>query len=274
MYRAAGRHVVGREVTDAGDVLAFGYSARMLPSRLLSDPLPDGLPSPGSGRFRWLRDLRAALAADMTAPRLSAQDLVDRSVRRGAVQAVVREAYEVTIAEQDGAHRKLAEFTDAWRARLAFMLEQDSIELVGWSVITTADLDTSLAWSLFEAVGHARRYAVEHARPARSRRARWMDTQAQVFEFAIVSEDHTLGEVRYGICPPCATGLLYKISFGADFRFCGLGRLALDQLEARHPGLTWYTTGQSGYARGFYDRYRERSDSPWTSRQHPCHHFG
>ena len=261
-------------MTDASDVLALGYSARMLPSRLLSDPLPDRLPSPGSGRFQWLRDLRAALVSDMTAPRLSAQEFVDRGVRGGRVQAVVREAYEATIAEQDGAHRKLAEFTDAWRARLASMLEQDSIELTGWSVITTADLDTSLAWSLFEAVGRARRYAVEHARPTHSRRAKWMDTQAQVFEFAIVSEDHTLGEVRYGICPPCATGLLYKISFGADFRFCGLGRLALDQFEARHPGLTWYTTGQSENARGFYDRYRERSDSPWTSRQHPCRHFG
>jgi len=245
----------------------------MLPSRLLWDPLPDRLPSPGSGRFGWLRDLRAALIADMTAPRLSKQELVDRSVRRGAVQAVVREAYEVTIAEQDGAHRKLAEFTDAWRARLASMLEQDSIELAGWSVITTADLDTGLAWSLFEAADHARRYAVEHARPARSRRANWMDTPAQLFKFAIVSDGHTLGEVRYGICPPCGTGLLYKISFNADFRFCGLGRLALDQLEVRHPGLTWYTTGQSENARGFYDRYRQHSDSPWTSRQHPCRHF-
>lgn len=245
----------------------------MLPSRLLSDPLPDRLPSPGSGRFRWLRDLRAAMAADMTAPRLSAQELVDRSVRRGAVQAVVREAYEVTIAEQDGAHRKLAEFTDAWRARLASMLEQDSIELAGWSAITTADLDTSLASRLLEAADHAQRYAVEHARPARSRRASWMDTQAQLFEFAIVSDGHTLGEVRYGICPPCGAGLLYKITFNADFRFCGLGRLALDQLEARHPGLTWYTTGQSENARGFYDCYRQHSDSPWISRQHPCRHF-
>jgi hypothetical protein len=83
-------------------------------------PLPDPLPSPGSGRFRWLRDLRTSLAANVTAPRLSVEELVDRRVCRGAVQALVREAYEVTVAEQD------------------------SIEMPGWSVITTADLDTSL----------------------------------------------------------------------------------------------------------------------------------
>jgi hypothetical protein len=138
----------------------------MLPSRLLRDPLPDPLPSSGSGRFRWLRDLRASLAASMTAPPLSAEGLVDRRVRRGAMQALVREAYDATVAEQDDAHRKPAEFVEAW-----------------------------------------------------------------------------------------------------------LGRRALDQLEGRHPDLIWYTTGQFKDAPGFYDRYRQHSDSPWTDRQHPCPHF-
>jgi len=168
------------------------------------------------------------------------------------VQAVVREAYEVTVAEQDSVHRKPAEFAEAWRARLAFLLEQDSVELPGWSVITAADLDTSLAWRLYEAASYARRHAVERAKPTRSQRAQLAGTQAQVFEFEVVSEGETLGEVRYGICPPCGAGLLYKISFDPDFQFCGLGRLALGQLEARHPGLTWYTTGQFKDARGFF----------------------
>jgi hypothetical protein len=111
----------------------------MLPSRLLSDPLPDPLPAPGSGRFGRLR---ARLAAGMTAPPLPAAELVDRRVRRGAVQALVREPYEATVAEQDGAHRKPAEFAEAWRAHLAHLLGQDSVDLPGWSLITIADLDT------------------------------------------------------------------------------------------------------------------------------------
>ncbi len=245
----------------------------MLPSRLLWDPLPDPLPSPGSGRFRWLRDLRASLAADMTAPQLSAEELVDRRVRRGAVQALVREAYQATIAEQDHAHRKPEKFAEAWRAHLASLLEQDSIELPGWSVTTTAGLYTSFAWRLFEAASYARQHAIEHAKPTRSKRAQLTGTQTHVFDFAIVSEGETLGEVRYGICLPCGAGLLYKISFDPDFQFCGLGRLALDQLEARHPGLAWYTTSQFKDARGFYDRYRQHSDSPWAARQRPCPHF-
>jgi hypothetical protein len=242
----------------------------MLPSSLLENPLPDPLPSPGSGRFRRLR---ALLAATKGEPRMPVEELVDRRVRRGSVQALVREAYQATVAEQDSAHRKPAEFAEAWRVHLARLLDQESVDLPGWSVITTADLDTSLAWRLYEAASYARRHAIEHAKPTRSQCARWIGTQAQVFEFAIVSEDETLGDVRYGICPPCSTGLLYKISFDPDFQFCGLGRLALGQLETRHPGLTWYTTGQFKHARGFYDRYRQDSDSPWTDKQHLCPHF-
>ena len=49
MHRPAERHVAGREMTDASDVLAFGYSARMLPSRLLSDPLQTGCRPPDRG---------------------------------------------------------------------------------------------------------------------------------------------------------------------------------------------------------------------------------
>ncbi|MGI8336697.1 hypothetical protein ACRYCC_42705 [Actinomadura scrupuli] len=59
-----------------------------------------------------------------------------------------------------------------------------------------------------------------------------------------VTLSFTGSEVKYGICPSCHIGLLYKIGFPADWQFSGLGRLALDQLEARHPGLTWYTTAQ------------------------------
>jgi hypothetical protein len=40
---------------------------------------------------------------------------------------------------------------------------------------------------------------------------------------------------RHGICQPCRTGLLYKISIGAELHFSRLSRQALGQLEARYP---------------------------------------
>jgi hypothetical protein len=67
--------------------------------------------------------------------------------------------------------------------------------------------------------------------------------------------------------------MLYKIEFAPDWQACGFGRLALSRLEARHPDLTWCTTGQFSDAKGFYDRYRQGSTSPWTDDQSPCPHF-
>ncbi len=61
---------------------------------------------------------------------------------------------------------------------------------------------------------------------------------------------------------PVRRGLAAKISFDPDWPFCGLGRLTLNEIEARHPNLTWYTTAQSKDARGFYERYRQNSSSP------------
>jgi hypothetical protein len=77
----------------------------------------------------------------------------------------------------------------------------------------------------------------------------------------------------HGVCEECRVGLLYKIEFPPDWQFCGFGRLALNALEARHPTLTWYTTGQYAWSQGFYDRYRQTSSSPWTVCQDPCPHF-
>ncbi|TDC55631.1 hypothetical protein E1281_11640 [Actinomadura sp. KC345] len=74
--------------------------------------------------------------------------------------------------------------------------------------------------------------------------------RSPVFEFAIVGDGIELGNVKYGTCDICCVGLLYKIGFPDDWQFCGLGRLALGQLEARHPDLIWYTTAQGRHARG------------------------
>jgi hypothetical protein len=75
----------------------------MLLVRLLWDPLPDTLPALGRRRFPGLRDLVAAMTAN-TAP-MSEQERVNRRVLRGAIQALVRETYLATAAEQDSEHR-------------------------------------------------------------------------------------------------------------------------------------------------------------------------
>jgi hypothetical protein len=245
-------------------------AVRLQLTQLLWDPVPDPLPPAGRG---WLRSLTKTLATELALSRLSAQELVERRVRRGTVQALVRETFQRAVAEQDSEHRPPAAFTQAWRDHLAGLLGQASIDLDGHGQVEIADLDTVLAWSLFEAASRARQNSVEQARPGRSRRVQWGDLLVQTFEFAIASGGATLGQVRYGICPPCHAGLLYKISIDPEFQFCGLGRQSLSQLETRHPDLTWYTTGQFRHARGFYDRYRQHSPSPWTSQQHPCPHF-
>ena len=246
------------------------YSPRMLPSQLLWDPLPDQLPPVGR---RWLPRFRAAarMVADSRAP---AQQLVESRVRRGRSQALVRAAYLATVAEQDEAHRRPVEFADAWRAHLQSLLDPGGCELSGWGSFTIADLDIDLVWALLKAASRARNDALEHATITRSRPAQVGNQQARTFDLAITSEGHTLGEVRYSVCEPCRAGLLHKISIDMDWHFCGLGRRALRQLEARHPDVAWYTTGQYKHARGFYDRYRQDSNSPWSVAQRPCPHLG
>jgi hypothetical protein len=242
---------------------------------LLWDPLPDPLPVPEPRRLRRLRHLLATAAAEAATSALSEQERTDRRVRRGCVQALVREAYQRTLAEQDTARRRPAAFAQAWKTHLASLLDQASVDLPGWSEVTIADVDVELAWTLYAVASHARQHAVEHASATPSKRVRLGWRQTSTFEFAIVGDgaSASLGEVTYGICPPCRIGLLYKIEFSPDWQSCGLGTLALSQLETRHPDLTWHTTGQFNHARAFYNRYREGSASPWTMEQHLCPHF-
>jgi hypothetical protein len=251
-----------------------GYGAPML-TRLLWDPLPDSLPVVPR-RFPRLRRLAAQVATAVATARLSAQERVDRRVRRGAVQALVREAYLATVAEQDAEHRDPDAFAQVWRVRLASLLEQDEVEVTGWSEITVADLDVVVAWSLYEAARRARQQTIENASATPSRPILMGGPPAFTFTFTfeiVGATDGALGDVKYGVCPACCVGLLYNIGFAPDWQFSGLGTLALGQLEARHPGLTWYTSGQYTWSRGFYQRYRQDSTSPWTAEQHPCPHF-
>jgi hypothetical protein len=244
----------------------------LLFDQLLWEPLPDRLATEGRQRRRLqrLRDLTATLTASV--PPISAQEQVIRRVRRGAIQVLVREAYQATVAEQDREHRPPAPFAQAWHDHLAGFLDQPSVELHGWGTLTIADLDVNLTWSLYKLASQARHDAIENAEPSPSLRVQ-RGQAVPTFGFSIVADGTSLGDVTYGICEPCRTGLLYNIGFPTDWQFCGLGRLALNQLEARHPEMAWYTTGQFQHARGFYDRYRQGSGSPWTPRQHPCPHF-
>jgi hypothetical protein len=242
----------------------------MLLFRLLWDPLPDALPGSGLRRLPRLRDLAAAMTADTTW--VSEQEHVSRRVRRGAVQALVREAYRAAVAEQDREHLPPAAFTRAWHDHLASLLAMAHPDLPGWGPITIAAPDIDLSWSLYELASRARHDAIEHARASPSRPAQ-RGQHVPTFDFSVVSEGESLGDVTYGTSQACRTGLLYKIEFAPDWQFCGLGSLALSQLEVRHQDLTWHTTGQLTHARGFYDRYRQGSASPWTAEQHPCPHF-
>jgi hypothetical protein len=239
--------------------------------RLLWDPLPDTLPPPlPRRRFARLRELAAGMTAS-TDP-VPVREQVDRRVGRRAVQALVRAAYLAAVAEQDSEHRPPSAFAEAWRAHLADLLDPDNADLAEWGPVT-ADLDSDLVWSLYELASRARRDAIGRAVAVPSRRVR-RGRQVPAFEFSIVSDGDSLGDVTYGTCESCGVGLLYKIGFADDWQFCGFGRLALSQLEVRHPDLTWYTTSQLKNARGFYDRYRQASGSPWTPMDYPCAHFG
>ncbi|WP_433358680.1 hypothetical protein [Streptosporangium sp. CA-115845] len=239
--------------------------------RLLWEPLPELWPAAPKrpaglrGLIAWVRDTAAAL---------SQRDDIERRMRRAATQAIVREAYQQTLAEQDSEHRRPAEFADVWKTRLAALLSRETVEVSGWSQIAIADLDTDLGWSLYAAASRARSEAIARATATPSRPGRVADSQTLFYEFSIAAGDeHPLGHVRYEICELCSVGLLNKISFSLDWQFCGLGTVALRQMEIRHPGLTWYTSGQYSHAKGFYERYRQDSDSPWTEKQHPCRHF-
>lgn len=198
--------------------------------------------------------------------------LPDHRMRAGSAQALVRKAYLATVAEQESEHRPPAAFARAWRASLIGLLAQQSAGPPGRAPVTISGSDFDQAWRLYQLACRARQNAIERATPTPSRRVQ-RGRGVPTFEFAIVSEGEPLGDVTYGICQSCGAGMLYQIEFVPDWQFCGFGRLALSQLEARHPGLTWYTTGQFPHARGFYEHYRQGSASPWTEEQQPCPHF-
>lgn len=135
--------------------------------------LPDPLPAGGPHRFGWIRGTVGAVAAKAALSRLPVNERVRRRVRRGPVQALVREAYQAALTEQDSEHRGPAQFAKAWRDHLARLLGQDSADLSGWGEVTIAEIDVGLAWDLYEAARFARQRGIEHAKPTPSRRVQW-----------------------------------------------------------------------------------------------------
>jgi hypothetical protein len=87
---------------------------------LLWKPLPERMPSVTPRRLASrLREQARYLVSEAAGPQMSAQQVVDRRVRRGFVQALVREAYKATVALQDREHRRPAAFAEAWRRHVA-----------------------------------------------------------------------------------------------------------------------------------------------------------
>jgi len=240
-------------------------------TRLLWQPLPDKLPLPRSRRMRALRMLAGAISARAELACVSPQRQAGRLARRGAGQAMVRGAYQATVAEQDCERRPPDAFTAAWRARLSALLEQETVLLNGCP--PAADVDAALAWDLFELASQARREVIDQAEATASQAAGGGGELAAAFRFAVTGDGGELGAVTYGVCSRCRVGLLDTIGFSAGWKYCGLGRRALRELETRHPELTWYTSSQLMDARGFYDRYRQDSRSPWITSHQPCAHF-
>jgi hypothetical protein len=60
----------------------------------------------------------------------------------------------------------VASLAEAWRAHLAGLLDQDSAGVPGWGPVTVADLDTDLAWNLYELASRARQDAIGTGRAA------------------------------------------------------------------------------------------------------------
>jgi hypothetical protein len=237
---------------------------------LLWQPLPDSLPPPWSRRLRALRTLAGTIATQAELARMSPQQRTDRLARRGAGQAIVRDAYQATVAEQDRERRPPDAFTTAWRTHLGALLAQETVLLNGCPPV--GNVDAAVAWTLFELASHARREAIDKAATTASR-AVGAGAMVPAFQFAVTGDGGELGAVTYSVCYLCGVGLLDKIGFPADWQYCGLGRRALRELEARHPELTWYTSGQLAGARGIYDRYRQESRSPWITSNRPCAHL-
>jgi hypothetical protein len=118
----------------------------MLPTELLWDRLPDPLPRLEQRRSRWWQELVAAMSAHAHMPE---QGTFERKVRRDGIQAIVRHAFQATVAEQDDEHRGPDAFAEAWRLHLSDLLEPVAIEISGWSTITVSDEDVRFAWEIY-----------------------------------------------------------------------------------------------------------------------------
>lgn len=208
--------------------------------------------------------LSASFRREVSAVRArEAELLVDRL--DVGTRLFVRDLYGEQVADQDECRLKPDLFADALRERLSEAL-----------LDRPDDVDDRRAWRLIEA--------------ALAERARWISTaqfgrdQAQHvgrdaprcvrrFEFFILVEGEQSGNVTYTVCIGCRQGVLDNITVDAPIGCAGVGRCALDELQRRWTGFEFNTTGQRSTAKGFYDRYRTASPSPWRSRRDGCPHL-
>jgi hypothetical protein len=72
---------------------------------------------------------------------ISEQEKFGAKSPRDGIQAIVRHAFQATVAEQDDEHRGPKAFAEAWRLNLGELLEPVTIEISGWSTITVSEED-------------------------------------------------------------------------------------------------------------------------------------
>jgi hypothetical protein len=231
---------------------------------VLEDPWSDEPKSwTARDRVKWLLSL--CFRQDLAAHR--AREAEVRRLRLNIdARKFVREIYHQQLYENDELRLKPEQFAHAVGGRL----------------------DEALSHAPPEVDPHVARALLEHALAERARwiiNASFISDQPQRrmssdppsinrYDFKIQSDDrHSLGNVTYRVCTRCQQGVLDNIAVDAEIGCGGVGQRALDELQRRWAGYELNTTGQRSTARGFYERYRMTSPSPWRYELNGCPHL-
>lgn len=177
---------------------------------------------------------------------------------------VVRTVYNEQLGQQEDLLLKPEQFAATIRTRLIATLQGAS-----------EGVDHTVAQRLLEAALAERERWIATAtfgkdKPGyKSRR----EKPIAAYEFLILADGQQMGNVTYTVCTQCHQGVLDNITVDPDLQCGGVASRALRELERRWPGYTFNTTGQRSTAKGFYDRYRTTSSSPWRSKLDGCVHL-
>ncbi len=202
------------------------------------------------------------------------QNLTARRVREAEVRRLrlnidarmfVREIYHQQLYENDELRLKPEPFAYTARRQLDEALSHAPTEI-----------DPQVARALLEhALAERARWIIDASFTADQLQHGASDPPSvDRYEFKIQIDDQPgLGNVTYRVCTRCQQGVLDNITVAAEIGCGGVGRRALDELQQRWVGYKFNTTGQRSTARGFYDRCRMTSSSPWLYELNGCPHL-